>query len=370
MHDLIIVGLGATGSAAAHHLARRGLRVLGIDQYSPPHTLGSSHGESRIIREAYFEHPLYVPLVRRAYTLWQALEAEAQTPLLRITGGLMIGHPDSVLIRGARASARQHGLEHRILSATEVGTRFPALRPDPAMIAVWEPRAGVLNPERCITAHLRSARAHGAELHTGLRVLGWRETAGEVRVDTAQGVFAGRQLLISAGSWVGGLVPALAERFEVERQMLGWFTPLRDAELFAPDACPIHLWETADGGHSYGFPDLGSGVKVARHHSGAATTPETVDREPSAADEAALRHWMARHLPDANGPLRDSAVCLYTNTSDGHFWIDRLADHPRVLVASPCSGHGFKFASVIGELLADLLTGHTPAFDLSLFRAR
>lgn len=370
MHDVIVIGLGAMGSAAACHLAQCGQRVLGIDQYTPPHTLGSSHGESRIIREAYFEHPLYVPLVQRAYTLWQALERDTHTDLLRVTGGLMLGHPDSVLIRGARASAQQHMLEHRIFGAAEVHARFPALHPDPDMIAVWEPRAGVLSPERCIAAQLQSAHAHGAELLTGLRITGWRETAGEVRVRTAEGEFAARQLLVSAGSWIGSLVPALADRFRVERQMLGWFTPLRDAEHFAPAACPIHLWESADGSHCYGFPDLGSGVKVARHHNGAATTPQTVDREPCAADEAALRQWMARHLPAANGPLRDSAVCLYTNTSDGHFWIDRLADHPRVLIASPCSGHGFKFASVIGELLADLLTERTPAFDLSLFRAR
>ena len=370
MHDVIIIGLGAMGSAAAGQLARRGVRVLGIDQYTPPHALGSSHGESRIIREAYFEHPLYVPLVQRAYTLWQALEAETGSALLRITGGLMIGHPESVLVRGARASAEQHALEHQILSAAQVQARFPALQPDSDMVAVWEPRAGVLSPERCIAAQLQVARAHGAELHTGLRVLGWSETAGEVRVQTAQGEFAARQLLISAGSWIGQLVPALEDRFRVERQMLGWFTPQRDAEHFAPEACPIHLWEAADGGHFYGFPDLGSGVKVAAHHNGAATSPDTVDREPSAADEAALRGWMSRHLPAANGALRDSAICLYTNTSDGHFWIDRLAGHPRVLIASPCSGHGFKFASVIGEILADLLGGHAPAFDLSLFRAR
>lgn len=370
MYDVIIIGLGAMGSAAAQQLARRGQRILGIDRHTPPHTLGSSHGESRIIREAYFEHPLYVPLVQRAYALWQALEEETNTPLLRVTGGLMLGRPDSVLVRGACASVRQHGLEHRMLSADEVRAQYPVLHPDPDMIAVWEPRAGILSPERCIAAQLQAAHQHGAELKYGLQVLDWSETTGEVRVQTAAGDFTARQLLVTAGSWIGELVPALAQRFSVERQVLGWFEPLSDTAYFAPEACPIHLWETADGGHAYGFPDLGSGVKVARHHDGAATTPETVDREPSAADEASLRAWMAHHLPAANGPLCNSAVCLYTNTSDGHFWIDRLTGHPRVLIASPCSGHGFKFASVIGELLAELLTGQAPQFDLSLFRTR
>ncbi|TMQ74118.1 MAG: N-methyl-L-tryptophan oxidase [Candidatus Eisenbacteria bacterium] len=368
--DVIVVGLGAMGSAAAYHLARQGRRVLGLDRFSPPHALGSSHGQTRIIREAYFEDPRYVPLVQRAYELWTALEREAERRLLLETGGLMIGRPDSTVVRGARRSAETHGLRHELLAAAEVRRRFPALRPDDDMVAVWEPRAGILIPEACVAAHLAMARRHGATLRVDEPVLRWEPDGGGVRVASAQGVYAAGQLVLSAGSWLTSLLPDLALPLTVERQPLYWFEACRNAASFTPERLPIHLWEHAPQRYLYGFPDLGDGVKVARHHEGRLTDPDAVDREVHAEEVEAMRGLVRRYVPDADGPLRSAAVCLYTNTPDDHFLIDRHPAHEQVVVASPCSGHGFKFASAIGEALAELLSEGRTRLDLSLFEQR
>jgi sarcosine oxidase len=368
--DVIVVGLGAMGSAAAYHLARRGRRVLGLDRFTPPHTLGSSHGQTRIIREAYFEDPRYVPLVQRAYGLWAALERETERRLLIETGGLMIGRPDSAVVRGARRSAETHGLRHELLSAAEVRRRFPALRPDDDMVAVWEPRAGILIPEACVEAHLAMARRHGATLRYDEPVLRWEPDGNGVRVVSAQGTYAAGQLVLSAGSWLASLLPDLALPLTVERQPLYWFEALRNAEDFTPERLPIHLWEHAPQRYLYGFPDLGDGVKVARHHEGRLTDPDAVDREVHADEVEAMRGLVRRFVPDADGRLRSAAVCLYTNTPDDHFLIDRHPAHGQVVIASPCSGHGFKFASAIGEALAELLSEGRTRLDLSLFGHR
>lgn len=371
-HDVIIVGLGAMGSAAAAHLARRGATVLGLDRFTPPHTRGSSHGQTRIIREAYFEHPIYVPLLQRAYPLWQDLEQTAGTPLLHPTGGLMIGPPESHIVAGALRSARDHSLPHELLDSRQIRTRFPALQPANDMVAVLEPRAGVLFPERCLTAHLDLARQHGAELHYDEPVTRWEPASDGVRVFTARGHYEAHQLIVTAGAWASRLFPELNLPFRVERQILYWFEPSNPAaaQAFTPDRCPIHLWQF-DGAHFfYGFPEMGDGVKVARHHDGITADPDTVDRTVSADEAADMRGIVRRFLPGADGPLRDATVCLYTNTPDEHFWIDRHPSHPAVLIASPCSGHGFKFASVMGEILADLATTGQSRFDLSLFRTR
>ena len=368
--DVIVVGLGAMGSAAAYHLARQGRRVLGLDRFSPPHALGSSHGQTRIIREAYFEDPRYVPLVQRAYELWTALEREAERRLLLETGGLMIGRPDSTVVRGARRSAETHGLRHELLAAAEVRRRFPALRPDDDMVAVWEPRAGILIPEACVAAHLAMARRHGATLRVDEPVLRWEPDGGGVRVVSAQGVYAAGQLVLSAGSWLTSLLPDLALPLTVERQPLYWFEACRNAASFTPERLPIHLWEHAPQRYLYGFPDLGDGVKVARHHEGRLTDPDAVDREVHAEEVEAMRGLVRRYVPDADGPLRSAAVCLYTNTPDDHFLIDRHPAHAQVLIASPCSGHGFKFASAIGEALAELVSDGRTRADLSLFGQR
>jgi sarcosine oxidase len=367
--DVVIVGLGAMGSAAAFHLSKRGLRVLGLDRFTPPHTFGSSHGQTRIIREAYFEHPIYVPLVQRAYVLWHELARLAGQDLFLQTGGLMIGPPQGVLVTGAQRSADLHGLPCQRLDGGEVGQRFPALQPAPEMVAVWEPRAGVLFPERCVSVHLSLARAAGAALRFDEAVLGWETRGPGVRVWTGQDSYSASHLVLSAGSWIQSLLPDWPLPVQVERQVLFWFEPA-DAVTVRPQRCPIHLWEPAPGRFFYGFPDLGEGVKLARHHEGERTTPDAVRREVNPDEIAEMRDLARRFVPGAGEICRSTAVCLYTNTPDEHFLIDWHPACPQVLVVSPCSGHGFKFSSVIGEIVSDLLVRGEPPFDLSLFRRR
>ena len=372
-HDVIIIGLGAMGSAAAYHLARRGQRVLGLDRFSPPHTMGSSHGQTRIIREAYFEHPSYVPIVQRAYVLWDELARAAHAPLLLQTGGLMIGAPDSIVFTGAKHSAETHGLPHEILTASAVRQRFPALRPSDDMLAVLEPRAGILFPERCIAAHLTLASRHGANLRTEEPVVRWTATEHGVEVVTTKGTYRAAQMILSAGSWARELLPDLNPPLTIERQVLFWFEPKTAPEHFYPERCPIHLWQIGgDEGRRffYGFPDLGEGMKIAWHHDGSNVSPDFVSRDVAPAEVESMRGLLRRYLPQADGRLRSAAVCLYTNTPDEHFWIDRHPAHPQVIIASPCSGHGFKFASAVGEILTDLAIHGKSHFDLGLFGNR
>jgi sarcosine oxidase len=369
-HDVAVIGLGAMGSATAFALARRGIDVIGFDRFTPPHTLGSSHGDSRIIREAYFEHPVYVPMVQRAFELWHELERASGSALLKPTGGLMIGAPDSTLVTGALRSAQLHGLEHALLSADQIRARFPVLNPQPQMVGVWEPRAGVLSPEACVSAQLEQARRCGARLCFDEPVNRWQADGQHVGVLTAHGHYRAKQLIVSAGAWVNSLLPEAPLPVRVERQVLHWFAPARDADAFAPEHCPIHLWQFDGERFFYGFPDLGAGVKLAFHHGGEATSADSVRRDVTSNEVNAVRAALKRFVPAADGPCLSSVVCLYTNTADEHFWIDRHPAHANVWVASPCSGHGFKFAPVIGEILADLMQGKQPRFDLELFRWR
>jgi sarcosine oxidase len=369
-YDVIVLGLGAMGSAATCHLARRGARVLALDRFSPPHGHGSSSGRSRIVREAYFEHPAYVPMVRRAYEQWEALERDSGRRLMVRTGGLMIGPPDGALVTGALLSARTHGLQHEVLEAGELKRRHPALRPTPGTVAVWEPRAGALFPEACVTAHLEQAVRAGATLKPQEPALEWSTGTSGVEVRTAAGRYGAEKLLIACGAWTAGLMPELKLPLVVRRQVQHWFEPARPAEagLFSPERFPVFIWEDEPGRFIYGFPDLGDGVKVARHQEGRVVSADEPGREVTDDDVRPIRDVLARLIPDANGRLRDSAVCLYTNTPDSHFLLDVHPDYSQVLVASPCSGHGFKFASALGEAMADLLLGSPPRLDLGLFR--
>lgn len=368
--DVAIAGLGAMGGAAAWHLARRGLRVAGFDRFGPPHDQGSSHGETRIIREAYFEDPRYVPLVRRAYTLWRELERDFGRPLLRETGGLMIGREDGVVVRGARASGDAHGLPYEILDAREIALRYPALHPDPGTVAVREPRAGILFPEACVKAHLTLAARAGADLRRDDPVLSWSADGEGIAVTTARGTVLAGSLILAAGAWMPSLLFGASLPLAVTRQPLFWFRPRGDAELFDPGRFGVFIWEAEPGFVFYGFPAIEGRVKVARHLGGVPTSPDAVDRAFRESEAAALRERLARSIPALDVPPADAAVCLYTSTADGHFVIDRHPAHSQVVVLSPCSGHGFKFASAIGEVAADLATGRTPRFDLGLFRWR
>ena len=356
--DVIVAGLGAHGSSAAYHLASRGASVLGFDRFARGHTLGSSGGRSRIIRLSYYEHPDYVPLLRRAWTLWRELERVSGDHLLTETGGLYAGPPEGELVGGALESALQHELEHEVLDAAALRERYPLFEWPDGWKGVYERQAGWLAPERSIETHLRLAEKNDATLRFEEPVARWSSNADGVRVTTANGTYEAKHLVIAAGSWIPQLAPELAPELSVERNVLFWFEPTRDRDAFA--RLPVYIVQDTDR-IFYGFPYVeGQGIKVAGLHFGDRADPDTVDRSVSAADEERVRAWVRRRMPAANGERRDAKVCMYTNTPDAHFIVDRLADHPNVVVASACSGHGFKFASVIGEVLADLvLTGET-----------
>ncbi|MFN2317240.1 MAG: N-methyl-L-tryptophan oxidase [Gemmatimonadales bacterium] len=365
--DIAIAGLGAMGSAAAWQLASRGQRVIGFDRFRPPHSLGSSTGRSRIIREAYWESPAYVPIVRRAYELWSVLEQRSGSPLLQRTGGLVIGPEDGALVAGAIASARAHAVPYEVLTAADVRRRFPALQPDDALVGVLEPRAGVLAPEAAIAAMLAAASGEGAELHYDEPVLSWEPAGDGVLVQTARGEYSARRLVLATGAWMATELPGIRLPLLVQRQVMFWMRPSGDPAIFLPSTMPVWLWETREGPLWYGFPDLGDGPKVAQHQGGAVTTAEKLDRVVSESDSEPCLAFLESALPALSGGITDAQVCMYTNTPDEHFILDRHPDCPAVLLASPCSGHGFKFAPAIGEILADLAMDRPPAFDLAPF---
>lgn len=366
-YDVIVAGLGAMGSAAVYELSARGVRVLGLDRFAPPHTLGSTHGRTRIIREAYFEHPLYVPLVRRAYERWDALTAAIGQPTYLTTGGLMIGPADGPLVSGALASSREHDIAHDLLDPATLRRRFPVLRPPDGTVALLERRAGLLFPELCIRAYLELAARHGATLSLEDPLGAWEQESDGVRVHTARGSYVARRLLLAVGPWLPELARDDTLPLEVERQTLHWFAPRERADELSAARMPLALWELENERLLATFPDTGDGVKVGIHHEGEITTPDAVRRTTTPEEDEDVRALTARVIPAAAGTLLEARVCLYTNTPDHHFLIDQHPAHPAVLLASPCSGHGFKFASAIGEILADLLTDEKPDFDLTPF---
>jgi sarcosine oxidase len=368
--DVIVVGLGAMGSSTLCHLAQRGHRVLGIEQFPPGHQLGSSHGDSRIIREQYFEHPLYVPLVQRAYDLWRELEDRTGRSLMTITGGLMIGAPDGMVVSGTIRSATTHHLPYEVLDPTEVHARYPAFRLADGLVAVLDPRCGFLDPEACNAAHINVARQAGAEVHFEERVIAWTPDGDGVRVETSSGSYLADHLLISAGAWTSQLLGDLKLPLTVERQVAFWLEPDESTVSYDRSHFPIYAYEYIQGSICYGFPRLPRGVKVSIMHGGeTAQTPGDVRRVVDESEVRPVRAALQPVLPDLSmAPVRENGVCLFTNTPDHDFIIDCHPVHPQVLVSSPCSGHGFKFASVLGEIQADLLTSGTPRFDMSPFR--
>lgn len=356
------------GSSAAYHLARRGQRVIGIDRFSPPHTLGSSHGRSRIIREAYFEHPSYVALVQRAYALWTELEhAAGGKTFFKRTGGLMIGPENGTVVAGTLQSAAAHRLPHELLSAGKLHRQYPAFAPLEDMVGVLDPNAGVLFPEPIIQAQLALAEHHGAELRRETQVQGWERTAQGLELRAGGETIVARQLIVAAGAWAAPLLADLALPLTVERQVLHWFDPVMAPEYFAPKRMPVSMWQLHNGTQFYTMPDFGDGVKIGVHHGGATVTPDTVDRRISESEDAFTYDLLRRFVPFAKGHPQERAVCVYTNTPDHHFIIDRHPGDADILILSPCSGHGFKFASVVGEVAADLLTKGSSHFDLSPF---
>jgi sarcosine oxidase len=359
-YDVIVLGLGGMGSAAAYHLASRGQRVLGLEKFQASHNRGSSHGDSRIIRQAYHEHPNYVPLARRSFELWRRLEQDASADILRQTGGLMIGQPASSVVEGALLSAREHNLAHEIWDAREIQRRFPVLHPRPDEMAVYETGAGFVKPEAAIEAHLRLAARHSAELHFEEPVTAWSASASgdSVTVKTPQATYQAGRLVIAPGAWAPDLLADLQISFDVQRHVMCWFDPLSSKSSFQPDSFPIYIWDVDGTNCFYGLPATGgiSGVKAAMHSGGVSCTAETVDRTIHETDIAEVRGWLAKFIPALNGPLTRAVSCLYTMTADQHFVVDLHPRYPQVSIAAGFSGHGFKFTSVMGEILADLAT--------------
>jgi sarcosine oxidase len=366
--DVAVIGLGATGSAALLHLARRGRRVVGIEQFAPGHDRGSSHGETRIIRLGYFEHPSYVPLVRAAIPLWRALERDSGAALLEVTGILEMGAPDGPLVAGTRRSAQAHGLRHEVLDAAGVMRHFPAFRLPPHFVGVLQPDGGILAAEPAVAVQLALARAAGAEVRANETVRTIEPTSAGVRLVTDRATITAAQAVVAAGPWIKRLLPGLAVPIRVTRQVVGWFAP-SDAALLARERCPVFMIET-EAGMFYGFPaGPRPGIKFAKHHhADEAIDPSAAARPMDQADEAVLRAALAAHVPTADGPLLAAQTCRYTMTPDGDFILDRLPGAPAIIVASPCSGHGFKFAPVIGEIVADLATDGATRHDISRFR--
>lgn len=352
------------GSATVYQLASRGRKVLGLERYDVPHAMGSSHGVNRIIRKAYFEHPSYVPLLERAYELWRHLEEVSGERLLVITGGLDAAPPDDRVFTGSLESCRLHGLAHEVLDATEVARRYPGYRLPDDHMAVFQPDGGYVMSERCIVAHVEAALDRGAEVHGREQVIGWEPSGEGVAVMTDRGRYTADRLVVTAGAWSMGLLQDLRGLAQPERQVLGWFQPRRP-ELFTPETFPIFNLEVGEG-HFYGFPvETIPGFKIGLyHHLEENVDPDTMDREPNVADETVLRAAVDRYFPEASGPTLTLKTCLFTNSPDEHFILDTLPDLPQVTIGAGFSGHGFKFSSVVGEILADLALDGTTSHDI------
>lgn len=366
--DVAIIGLGAMGANAAAQLAARGLKVIGIERFWPNHDRGSSHGDSRLIRLGYFEDPAYVPLLRRAYANWRALEARAREDLLTITGVLQIGPPDDPIVKGTLASCELHGLAHELIDPQAMRERFPAFQLDDDEVAVFEPQGGFLRPEKAVMAALRLAGADGAALHFGERVLAIEPSDAGIRIVSDTGTYRAGKVIVATGSYIADLVPDLAGLATPIRQVVGWYHP-RDALATALGRMPVFLRGESTAGSFFGFPALGpEGVKIGKHaHFHEAIDPEEPNPPVNEADRALLDDFIARRLPAAAGLPSGYVTCRYTMLPGDDFLIDVLPSDPNIIVASPCSGHGFKFASVVAEILADLAADGQTALPIDPF---
>jgi len=368
-YEAIVIGVGGVGSAAVYHLASRGLDVLGLERYDIPHEMGSSHGNSRIIRKGQFEGDTYVPLVERSYTLWQDLETKTGRNLLHITGGLDAGPPDCDVFEGARQSCENQSVEHEVLSADEVNNRFSGYKLPPNHRAVYQPDSGFLVPEQCTVAHVEAAHEAGAEIRARESVTDYTPLSdGGVQVTTEKGSYEANRLVVTAGAWANKLLPELEAITVSKRQVLAWLQPKTEYK-FDTDHFPIFVHSTEIGEY-YGFPhhDL-PGFKFGKHmHMDETVDPDEMAREPNPDDEQLLRRYAERFLPDGAGPTMRLKTCITTHTPDDHFILDSHPKHPQIVIGAGFSGHGFKCASALGEILADLtVTGNT-SHDVDLFR--
>lgn len=371
--NVIVIGLGAMGSAATQHLAERGCSVRGFDQFAPPHSLGSSHGLTRIYRQAYFEDHRYVPLLLRAFELWQKLERDSGEKLLNLTGALVMGPVRGRLVERSAASAVQFGLPHEILDAAELKRRYPVFEVARDTHALLERNGGYLRVERCVEQQLRRAACAGAQLHTNEPVLEWTAApdGSSVTVRTAVGSYSADRLVITAGPWAPQMLAKLGLPMRVTRQVVYWFSPKEGLEPFRASRLPVYLFEAeGDQPTLYGFPLTGpdtEGVKVALHGSEDVCTPQTIEREILPSDEHLIRERLAAAVPGLAGRLIHAETCPYTMTPDENFLLGPHPQHPAITIAAGFSGHGFKFAQVIGEMVADLVVEGGTCFEIGMF---
>ena len=369
-YDVAVIGLGAMGSATLYAAARRGQRVIGFERFQPAHSRSSSYGETRVIRLAYFEHPSYVPLLREAFRLWRALEAATGERIMTLTGMIEAGYPGCPIVEGSLRSSLEHGLAHERLTASEANARFRAFNLPRDWEVIFQPDAGALFPERAIGLFIAGAKTRDAEVRLNTRVVAVRPVGDRVEVVLEDGkrIEAGSAVL-SAGAWIGELLPDLAAKMRLTRQPLLWFEPLEPA-LVGPDRMPVFMFQTTRD-LVYGLPNIcNTGVKVASHlRCGDLASADAERAEVSAEEVAHLRGIVQSYVPAAAGALVNTSLCVYTRSPDEHFVVGLHPDAPQLVIASPCSGHGFKFASVMGEILADLAVARSTDRPIDLFKA-
>lgn len=369
-YDVIVLGVGGFGSAACYHLAKRGVSVIGLEQFAIGHDRGSSHGDTRIIRLAYFEHPDYVPLLQRAYSLWDDLAEASGVELYRRTQLLLAGPHGGETIAGALRAAELHGLTVESLTAAEARRRYPGMNVPEDQAVVIEPEAGFLWVERCVQTHVALARQAGAELLEQCPVRAVRFESGRVRVDTESETYEAPRMVVTAGAWTGRLLADLGWPLTVVRKFVGWFATTSGA-YHVDRGYPVFYCEQPTGAH-YGIPSLdGQTIKVAEHLSGEPVSdPAKVDRDVRPDDLALLTPFVQTVLPQATTQLVRHSVCLYTHTPDHHFLVDRHPEWPQVTIAAGFSGHGFKFTSVLGEALAELCLDGATTLPIGFLSAK
>ncbi len=370
-YDLAVIGVGGMGSAIVAHAAARKLKVLGLEQFSIPNIRGSSHGATRILRLGLHEGPTYVPLVLRAVELWKQLGEKIGTPIFHNCGGLDVALPDSRIFEGAKAACEKFGVAHEILDAAETHRRFPAIKPASDMLTVYQPGSGFVLPELAITAQVNLGLENGAEIHGHERVLGWKSNGDKYLIRTDRSAYEAKQIIFSAGAWIGKLLAEQKVPVVPERTVLGWFSPKCNLAYFKPDRLPIWIVDVPEIGHFYGFPIFGiPGFKLGRLREipSPAIDPDLPRHEPDLADEADLRSFVENVFPDANGPVLSMETCFFENSPDRAPIIDRLPGEPGAWIVGGFSGHGFKYCSAVGELMTDLVMNGSQRFDLSPFQ--
>jgi len=369
-YDLAVIGVGGMGSAIAMHAAARGLKVLGIEQFSIPSTRGSSHGATRILRLGLHEGPTYVPLVLRAVELWKELGEKVGTPIFHRVGSLDVSLPELPIFQGSKRSCEKFGIEHEVLDAAETKRRFPALSPTPEMATVYQPGSGFVLPELAVSSHVNLALELGAEIHGHERLIGWESRGGSYAITTNRGRYEAKQIVFSAGAWIGKLLAPFNVPVVPERTVLGWFAPKANLANFHSPKLPVWIVDHPEVGHFYGFPIHGiPGFKLGRLREipWPAVDPDVPRDEPNDEDERDMRSFVRAAFPDADGPILSMETCFFENTPDRAPIMDRLPGEEGAWVAGGFSGHGFKFCSAVGEVMADLITKGESAFDLSPF---